>query len=76
MLSITSKVLSRVILNRMALVTDKYIRKEQLDPEKKNKKLDTFQARCLRRILKIFWPNEISDEELYETNQTAVISDQ
>ncbi|XP_061188795.1 uncharacterized protein LOC133196968 [Saccostrea echinata] len=39
-------------------------------------KLDTFQTRCLRRILKIFWPNKISNEELYERTQTAAISDQ
>ncbi|XP_061191532.1 uncharacterized protein LOC133199675 [Saccostrea echinata] len=39
-------------------------------------KLDTFQTRCLRRILKIFWLNKISNEELYERTQTAAISDQ
>lgn len=75
MLSVTSKVLSWVILNRMELVTDKYkFVKSKLDPEK-NKKPDTFQARCLRRILKLFLPNEISDEELYKTTQTDAISD-
>lgn len=39
-------------------------------------KLDTFQTRCLRRILKIFWPNKISNEELYQIIQTPAISDQ
>lgn len=29
-------------------------------------KLDTFQTRCLCRILCIFWPNTISNEELYK----------
>ncbi|XP_062615396.1 uncharacterized protein LOC134277126 [Saccostrea cucullata] len=28
-----------------------------------SQKLDTFQTRCLRRILKIFWPNKITNEE-------------
>ena len=27
-------------------------------------KLEVFQNKCLRRILKIFWPNTISNEEL------------
>ena len=39
-------------------------------------KLDTFQTRCLRRILKIIWLNKISNEELYLRTQTAAISDQ
>ena len=37
-------------------------------------KLDTFQTRCLRRILKIFWPNTISNEELHERTATRPIS--
>ena len=41
-----------------------------------SQKLDTFQTRCLRRILKIFWPNKITNEELYERTHTAAISDQ
>jgi hypothetical protein len=39
-------------------------------------KLDTSQTRCPHRILKIFWPNKISNEELYLRTQTAAISDQ
>ena len=30
-------------------------------------KLDTFQYRCLRRILNFFWPNTISNAELPQT---------
>ena len=33
-------------------------------------KLDTFQTRCLRRILKIFWPNTVSNKELHERTAT------
>ena len=37
-------------------------------------KLDTFQTRCLRRILKIYWPNTISNEELYRRTNTTPLS--
>ncbi|XP_062611961.1 uncharacterized protein LOC134273759 [Saccostrea cucullata] len=37
-------------------------------------KLDTFQTRCLRRILRIFWPNTISNEELYKKTNTTPLS--
>ena len=33
-------------------------------------KLDTFQNRCLFRILNIFWPKVISNDELYRTPST------
>lgn len=29
-----------------------------------NCKIDTFQTRCLCRLLRIFWPNAISNEEI------------
>ena len=29
-------------------------------------KLDLFHRTCLRRVLKIFWPNHLSNEELYK----------
>ena len=32
-------------------------------------KIDVFQTRCLRRILKIFWPRTISNEELNTAEQ-------
>ena len=34
-------------------------------------KIDVFQTRCLRRILKTFWPRTISNEELYRRTNTA-----
>ncbi|KAL9983368.1 hypothetical protein ACROYT_G005527 [Oculina patagonica] len=37
-------------------------------------KLDTFQNRCLRRILNIFWPNIISNAELRRATSTNNIS--
>jgi len=37
-------------------------------------KLDVFQTRCLRRILRIFWPNTISNEELHKMTNTSPIS--
>ena len=37
-------------------------------------KIDVFQTRCLRRILKIFWPRTISNEELYRRTNTAPLS--
>ena len=37
-------------------------------------KIDVFQTRCLRRILKIFWPRTISNEELYHRTNTAPLS--
>lgn len=45
-------------------------------PQRIIQKLDNFQTRCLRRILKIFQPNKISNKELFKTTQTADISDQ
>ena len=37
-------------------------------------KIDVFQTRCLRRILKIFWPRTISNKELYRRTSTAPLS--
>ncbi|XP_048753924.1 uncharacterized protein LOC125665316 [Ostrea edulis] len=37
-------------------------------------KLDVFQTRCLRRILRIFWPNTISNDELYKRTNTTPLS--
>ena len=37
-------------------------------------KIDVFQTRFLRRILKIFWPRTISNEELYHRTNTAPLS--
>ena len=34
------------------------------------KKLETFQNRCLRQICKIFYPNIISNQELYALTKT------
>ena len=38
------------------------------------KKLNTFQTKCLRRIAKIFWPNTISNDDLYKLTNTFEIS--
>ena len=38
-------------------------------------KLEVFQTRCLRRILKIFWPNTISNKELHKRTSTMPISE-
>ena len=37
-------------------------------------KVDVFQRTCLRRILKIYWPTTISNEELYKAAQTKSVS--
>ena len=37
-------------------------------------KLDVFPTRCLRRILRIFWPNTIPKEKLYHRTNTNAIS--
>ena len=37
-------------------------------------KLDVFQRRCLRRILRIFWPNVISNTELHRRTDTTPLS--
>lgn len=39
------------------------------------KKLEVFQNRCLRRILKIFWPNTISNEDLRNRTDTVKIKE-
>ena len=39
-------------------------------------KLDVFQNRCLRRILQIFWPNTISNEELHQRTEVEPITTQ
>ena len=36
-------------------------------------KLEVFQNKCLRRILKIFWPNTISNEELHRRTGVASV---
>ena len=41
-----------------------------------NHKLDVFQTRCLRRIMRIHWPNTISNEELHSQTNTEPISTQ
>ena len=39
------------------------------------KKLNLFHNRCLRRICGIFWPNVISNEELYKkTSSSSVVN--
>jgi hypothetical protein len=39
-----------------------------------NNKLEIFQHRCLRCILHIYWPNKITNEELYRRTKTESIS--
>ena len=38
--------------------------------------LDVFQTWCLRRILRIFWPNTISNKDLYRRTTTIPISEE
>ena len=38
-------------------------------------RLNTFHNRCLRRILRIFWPTTISNEKLYEEVEISRITD-
>ena len=38
-------------------------------------RLDVFQTKCLRRILKVFWPNTISNKDLYRRTSTSPISE-
>ena len=37
-------------------------------------RLDVFQTECLRRICNIFWPNKISNEDLYRKTNSLPIS--
>ena len=39
-----------------------------------NHRLEVFQNRCLRKILKIFWPNTISNVELHRRTSTQPIT--
>ena len=39
------------------------------------KRIDTFVQKCLRRILKIYYPNMISNEELYKLAKIKKVSD-
>ena len=39
-------------------------------------KLDTFLHKCLRRLLKIYWPMEVSNEEVRRRGGTCTISEQ
>ena len=39
------------------------------------KKLEVFQNKCLRRILKIFWPNVISNEDLRTKTGVSTMKD-
>ncbi|KAL9952791.1 hypothetical protein ACROYT_G040098 [Oculina patagonica] len=41
-----------------------------------SQKLEVFQNRCLRRILRIFWPNTISNYELRRITRTETITQQ
>ena len=38
------------------------------------RKLEVFQRRCLRRILTVFWPNTISNEDLYARTSSSLIT--
>ena len=38
-------------------------------------KLDTFQHKCLRRLLKIYWPMHVSNEEVRRRANTETISE-
>ena len=38
-------------------------------------KLDTFQHKCLRRLLKIYWPMRVSNEEVRRRANTEIISE-
>ena len=37
-------------------------------------KIDVFKTRCFRRILRIFWPRTISNEDLYRRTNTAPLT--
>ena len=39
-------------------------------------KLNIFQRRCLRKILRIFWPMKLRNEELYTKARTIPVSEQ
>ena len=39
-------------------------------------KLDTFLHKCLRRLLKIYWPMKVSNEEVRRRARTCTISEQ
>jgi hypothetical protein len=40
------------------------------------KKCESFHNRCLRRILRIFWPNNISNEKLRQRTKSRTIEDE
>ena len=40
------------------------------------KKLEVFQRKCLRRIVRVFWPNTISNEDLYDMTATRPITEE
>ncbi|XP_061168123.1 uncharacterized protein LOC133177049 [Saccostrea echinata] len=42
--------------------------------EKDDEKLDTFHRKCLRRILKIHWPEKISNQQLYDRTRSIPLS--
>ena len=44
--------------------------------ESDNRKLDTFQFRCLRRILKVRWPYVVSNEEILNRTKLKKISEE
>ena len=43
--------------------------------ERDKKKLDTFQNRCLRQLLRVRWPEKISNEELHRRTRTIKVSE-
>ncbi|XP_062592840.1 uncharacterized protein LOC134254333, partial [Saccostrea cucullata] len=42
--------------------------------ENDDENLDTFHLKCLRRILKIHWPEKISNQQLYERTRSIPLS--
>ena len=40
------------------------------------KKLDAFNNNCLRRIFKIFWPNQIKNEDLWERTSFRPVTEE
>ncbi|KAK3084362.1 hypothetical protein FSP39_012217 [Pinctada imbricata] len=63
------------LFNSLAMSVLTYGSETWKTTERDKKKLDTFQNRCLRQLLRVRWPDKISKEELHRRTRTTNVSE-
>ena len=63
------------LFNSLVISVLTYGSKTWKTTEGDKKKLDSFQNRCLRQLLRVRWPDKISNEELHRRTRTTKVSE-